>query len=137
MGILAVILAILAVLCAALGTFLFGTTGLIAACVLAAAAIVLGFLKRRREEKGGIAAIVIAVLAIAMAFPINNLWSGTFQELHKKAVEIKPDGLWAQVSTDTTHGMMGLISNIPTDDASLNELMDEMNELQKLTDAQP
>jgi len=53
MGILGVILGIAAVVCALLGTFLFGTTGAIIAAVLAAAAIVLAFLKRKKDGKGG------------------------------------------------------------------------------------
>ena len=47
MGILGVILGILAVVCAALATFLFGTTGCIIAVVLAAVAILLGVLATR------------------------------------------------------------------------------------------
>ena len=135
MGILGVILGILAVVCAALATFLFGTTGCIIAVVLAAVAILLGVLKRRNDKKGGIAAIVIAVLAIIIAFGMNNTWSNMFKELHNKAVETMPDGLWAQASDDANGGLMGVISKIPTDEASLNALVEEMNQLNKLTEA--
>ena len=58
--------------------------------------------------------------------------SAAFQELHKTAVEFKPDGIWAQVSENTGNGVMGIVSNLPTDEASLNQLIDEMNELNKL-----
>ena len=64
MGVLAVILGILALACGVLATFLFGTTGAIVAGALAVGAIVLGFLKRRKDGKGGIPAIVIAGLAL-------------------------------------------------------------------------
>ena len=134
MGILGVILGIAAVVCAFLGTFLFGTTGAIIAVVLAAAAIVLAFLKRKKDGKGGIFAIVIAVLAVVLAISMSSIWSNAFTELHKKAVEMKPDGLWAQVSEDTNNGLMGIINKLPTDEATMNALVDEMNELNKLTE---
>ena len=134
MGILGVILGIAAVVCALLGTFLFGTTGAIIAAVLAAAAIVLALLKRKKDGKGGIAAIAIAVVAVILAFSMSSTWSNAFKELHKKAVEYKPDGLWAQVSEDTNNGLMGIIKNLPTDEATMNALVNEMNELNKLTE---
>ena len=134
MGILGVILGIAAVVCALLGTFLFGTTGAIIAVVLAAAAIVLALLKRKKDGKGGIAAIAIAVVAVILAFSMSSTWSNAFKELHKKAVEYKPDGLWAQVSEDTNNGLMGIIKNLPTDEATMNALVGEMNELNKLTE---
>lgn len=129
MGVLSVILGILAILCALLATFLLGTTGCIIACVVAAAAIVLAFLKRNKDGKGGMAGIVIGVLAVIMAFSVNNAWSKMFTELHKKALEYKPDGLWAQATGNTTDGLMGIIKNLPTDEASVNALVDELNEL--------
>ena len=136
MGILAVILGILAVVCAIIATFLFGTGGGVVAGLLAVGAIVLGVLKRRKDKKGGIAAIVIGVLAIIMAFGLTNVWSGVFSGLHNKAVEYKPDGLWAPVSENTNGGMIGIISKLPTDEGSMNALIDEMNELNKLTGTQ-
>ena len=131
MGIIAVVLGILAIVCAFLATFLFGTTGAIIAAVLAVAAVALAFLKRKKDGKGGIAAIVIAVLAVILAFSLSSVWSRAFTELHKKALEVKPDGLWAQASEKTGGGLMGLISGLPTDEASMNTLIEEMNELSK------
>ena len=133
MGILAVILGLLAIVCSLLATALFGTTGGIITAVLAAVAIVLGILKRKKDKKGGIPAIVIGILAAILAFSMTSMWSNAFKELHQKAVEFKPDGLWAQVSENTDGGMMGIISQLPTDEASLNAFVVEMNELNKLT----
>jgi len=45
------------------------------------------------------------------------------------------DGLWAQASEDSTNGLMGIFNKLPKDEASLNALVDEMNELTKLTEA--
>ena len=132
MGILAVILAIIAVLSGFLATLLFGTTGFIITLVLAAAAIALAIVKRVKAGKGGIPAIVIAVLAILIGFGLSNLWSSIFHTLHDRAVENMPDSLWAQVSEDYSHGMMGIVANVPTDEASINKLVDEMSQLAKL-----
>ena len=134
MGILAVILGVLAVACSFLVTALFGTTGGIIAGVLAVVAIVLGILKRKKDGKGGIPAIVIGALAVILAFSMTSMWSNAFKELHQKAVELKPDGLWAQASENTNGGLMGIISQLPTDEASLNTFVEEMNELNKLTE---
>ena len=136
MGILGVILGIVAVACAVLATALFGTTGCIITVVVAVVAALLGVLKRKKDRKGGIAAIVIAVLAILMAFGLTNTWANVYKTVHDKAVELMPDGLWAQASEDNKHGLMGIISKLPTDDASLNKLVEEMNALNKMVDAQ-
>ena len=42
--------------------------------------------------------------------------------------------MWAQASEDTSGGLMGIISKLPKDEASLNALMEEMNELNKITE---
>ena len=131
MGVAAVILGILAIVVAFFSTMLFGTTGVIITAVLAAVAILLGVLKRKNTQKGGIAGIVIAVIAIILAVCMASFWNSAFKTLHEKALELQPDGLWAQVSEDTTHGFMGLIAKLPTDEASLNQLMEEADELNK------
>ena len=135
MGILAVILGLLAIVCSIFATVLFGTTGGIIAAVLAAVAILLGILKRKKDKKGGTPAIVIGVLAVILAFSMTSMWSNSFKALHQKAVELKPDGLWAQVSENTDGGLMGIISQLPADEASLNSFVEEMNELNKLPGA--
>ncbi|MBQ9257910.1 MAG: hypothetical protein IJ181_12460 [Acidaminococcaceae bacterium] len=113
---------------------LFGTTGAIIAAVVALVAIALGVFKRVSTKKGGIAAIVIGVLAIVMAFSMNGTWSNAFKLLHEKAVEYMPNGLWAQVSEDTNNGLMGIIKKLPNDEATLNALVEEMNDLNKIVD---
>lgn len=134
MGILSVILAILAVVFAFLATLLLGSTGGIIAVVLAVAAIALAVFKRIKTKKGGIAGIVIGVLAVILAVSMIGTTSNLFKELHRKAVEYKPEGLWAQASEDTDHGLMGIINNLPKDEASLNALVEEMNELNKIVE---
>ena len=135
MGVLSLILAIVALVCAFLATFLFGTAGGIAVGVLAVVAAVLGIVKRKRDKKGGIASIVIGAIAIVLAIALTGMWSGMFRELHNKAVEYKPDGLWAQVSEKTDGGIVGILSRMPRDEAGLNALVDEMNELNAIREA--
>ena len=61
----------------------------------------------------GIAAIVISVLAVILAIAMTNTTATIFKTLHEKAVEYKPDGLWAQVSENYNSGLMGLIKTCP------------------------
>jgi len=135
MGVFAVILGILALILAFPAAFLFGTAGGIVAGVLGLLAIVLGFLKRKRDQKGGIASAVIGVLAIILAITMTGTSSAMFRELHNKAIELKPDGLWAQYSEETNGGLFGIINRMPKDEASMNALMDEMNELSKMSES--
>ena len=135
MGILSVILAILAVASSFLATMLFGSTGGIITLIVAALAIALGVFKRIKDKKGGIAGIAIGVLAVVLAFSMTNVWSRAFKDLHDKAVALKPDGLWAQASEDTNNGLMGIVNKLPKDEASVNALVEEMNELNKMTEA--
>ena len=134
MSICAVLLSILAVLCALFVPILFGTTGVIITVVVAAVAAVLAILKRKQDGKGGIPAIVLAVLAVVMAFGLNSFWSAKFTELHDKALEYNADSLWAQASGDTSQGLMGIISKLPKDEASLNALLAEMKELSDISE---
>ena len=77
---------------------------------------------------------MISVLAVILAIAMTNATATMFKTLHEKAVEFKPDGLWAQVSENYNSGMMGLIKNMPKDEASLNALVEEMNELNKIVE---
>ena len=131
MGIFAVVLGILAVLCALLATFLFGSTGTVIALILAVIAVALAVFKRVKTKKGGIPGIIIGVLSIILAFSMSNTWSSAFKSVREKALEVKPDGLWAQASEDTSNGLLGIISKLPKDDASINALIEEMNDLNK------
>ena len=132
MGVAAVILSIVAAALGFFATFLFGTVGGIVAGVFAVLAIVLGILKRKKDGKGGIAGIVIGAVALVLTISLTAFWSGAFKEMHNKAMQYKPDGLWAKVTEKTDGGMMGIIKQLPTDEASINALLQEMEELTKL-----
>ncbi len=136
MGVAGIIIGVLALICVLVATFLLGSTGAIITAVLAAVAIVLAILKRTKDKRGGIPAIIIGVLAIVLAFSMSNAWSRAFSDLHQKALTYKPDGLWAQVSEDTNGGFLGIISKFPRDEAGMNSLVEEMNELNKLNGTQ-
>ena len=137
MGIFGVILALVAVLFALLATFMFGTVGGIVAGVVALVAVALGLLKRKKDGKGGIAAIAIGALAIILAFSMTSTWSNAFSDMHKKAAELMPDSLWASITGNNySGGLFGILKNIPNDQASMDKLVNELNELNKLVDAQ-
>ena len=130
MGILAVVLGVVAAACALLATFLFGTVGGIVAGVLAAAAIVLGIVKRKKEGKGGVPGIVIGGLSLLMAISLTSVWSTMFRTLHETALQYKPDGLWAQVTESYDSGVTGIMQRLPSqDERTIKALTDEMNEL--------
>ena len=129
MGILAVVIGILGIGCSLFATFLFGTVGGIIAGVLGAAAIVLSYLKAKNTGKGGKVGLAIGALAITLAIMVTGIWSRAFTDLHNKALESKPDGLWAQVTEDANGGLMGIVKNLPEGEASLDALMNEMSEL--------
>lgn len=134
MAVLGIILGIIAILCAVFATFLFGTVGGIIAGLLGAGAIVLGFLKRKKDGKGGIGAIAVGALSLIMAISLTGTWSTMFSDIHKKAADNMPDSLWAQVSEETNGGLMGIINRLPQDEASINQLVEEMQELNKLAE---
>lgn len=132
MGILAVILGIVAIGCAFLAPFLFGVAGGIAVGVVAAVAIVLAFLKRTKDKKGGIPGIIIGFLAVFMAVIMTFTYTTMFSEVHKKAVELKPEGLWAQASEDVSGGLVGILTKLPHDEAGMDALLKEMDEINAL-----
>lgn len=135
MGVIAVIFALLSLVAAVMGTFLVGNAGAVIAAVLGVVAVALGAFKRIRSRKGGIAPILIAMIAVIVAFSMAGSFSTTFRKLHEKALEVKPDGLWAQASEYTDGGVLGLVRNLPKDEASINAFIEEMNELNQLTEA--
>ena len=126
----------MALAAAVVATLAFGTYGAICAGVLAVLAILFGILKRRKAQKGGIFPIVLAVLAIILTLVMNSFWSGMFTEMHEKAMKYKPDGLWAAATEDTKSGLVGILSQMPQDEAGVNALIDEMNELNQIEENQ-
>ena len=132
MGVFSVLLALVAVLAALLVTGLFGTVGGVIAGLIAAVAILFGVLKRVKDKRGGIAGIVIAVIAIILAVSMTGTWSNMFKDLHQKAVEYMPNGLWAQATEDVSGGLVGIVKRMPQDEASLNAMIQEMNDLSKI-----
>ena len=136
MGVIAVIFALLALVAAVMGTFLVGNAGAVIAAVLGVVAVALGAFKRIRSRKGGIAPILIAMIAVIVAFSMAGSFSTTFRKLHEKALEVKPDGLWAQVSVDTNGGLFGVAKSFAQDEATMNQFIQEMNELSQMNEAQ-
>ena len=79
---------------------------------------------------------MIGVLAIILAVVMTISSINTFTALRDKAKEhadIAPN--FASYCENTTMGLMGILGNIPTDDASLDQLQREIEALQALEDA--
>ena len=116
MGILGVVLAIIGLLVALFGTLLFGNACAIASIVLGVLAGVLGILKRKKEGKGGIPAIVIGVLAIILAVTMmtstQNLMKGLKDEMVKASGDKYQVARKYASEADTNSGIFGLITSM-------------------------
>ena len=130
MGILGVVLAIIGLLIGFIGTVLFGKIAAIIAIVLGVLAGVLGILKRKKEGKGGIAAIVIGILAIILAFIMMTSTQTLVKTL--KDEMIKASGDKYQIArkyadqADTDSGFYGFVSSL-----ILKAPEEEQDQLQK------
>lgn len=116
MGILAVILAILAVVAAFFAPLLFGTVGGVVAIVLGVGAAVLGYLKRKKDGKGGIGTIVIGVLAIVLSITMISATNSLVVKLKDEMIKSTGDKYlvarkYAE-KADTGTGFMGFINSM-------------------------
>ena len=138
MGIASVLLAILAVLVAIFGVLFFGNVAGYIAIALAVIAGVLGFLKRRKENKGGIAGIVIGVLAIVIGFSMIGTTEAMMKQL--KDEMIKSSGEKYKVArkyaekAETNGGVYGFINSMlsKVEDADKEQLEKELSDLSAL-----
>ena len=116
MGILGVVLAILGLVVAFIGPLIFGNVAAIIAIVLGVAAGVLGILKRKKEGKGGIAAIVTGILAIILAVIMMTSTQSLVKTLKDEMVEAS--GEKYQIArkyageADTNSGFFGFLSSM-------------------------
>ena len=116
MGILGVVLAILGLVVAFFGPILFGDIAAIIAIALGVLAGVLGILKRKKDGKGGIAAIVIGILAIILAVTMmtstQNLMKGLKDEMVKASGDKYKIARKYASEADTNSGIFGLITSM-------------------------
>ena len=138
MGVLSVVLAILALLVSFFGVVLYGNIAGYIAIALAVVAGVLGFMKRKKDGKGGIPAIVIGVLAIILAFSLIGTTETLVKQLKDEIIKSTGDKYqMTQKYVDkakTDNGFMGFITSMLADVApeDREQLEKELSDVAKL-----
>lgn len=127
--VLGIVLGIFGILIALLLTFLTGAIGGGIAFILGIAAFLVGLSTKRNGGKG-VGAMVIGVVAVLMAAFMTISSIGIFSTIRNEAEKTKPGSLLAKSASNPYMGVVGLIANMPKDEASIEELMNEINEFQ-------
>ena len=97
-------------------------------------AILLGVLARSKGGKG-VGAIVTGILAVVLAVVMTSTSIGlvkTLQDIAKDHADVAPHVSKYIGEANPNMGFVGVVFNIPQDEASLQEILDELNELNKL-----
>ena len=127
--VLGIVLGIFGILIALLLTFLTGAIGGGIAFILGIAAFLVGLSTKRNGGKG-VGAMVIGVVAVLMAAFMTISSIGIFSTIRNEAEKTKPGSLLAKSASNPYMGVVGLIANMPKDESSIEELMNEINEFQ-------
>ncbi len=133
--VLGIVLGIFGILIALLLTFLTGAIGGGIAFILGIAAFLVGLSTKRNGGKG-VGAMVIGVVAVLMAAFMTISSIGIFSTIRNEAEKTKPGSLLAKSASNPYMGVVGLIMNMPKDEASIEELMNEINEFQAAATAE-
>ncbi len=129
--VLAVVLGILGILIALFATLLTGIIGGIVAGVLGIAALLIGFFGKKNGGKG-IGGIVTGALAIILAIAMTVSSVRVYQTMKDKAAEYADEfPLVVKTLDNPSLGMIGMLTNMPKDESSSQELIDQFN---KITD---
>ena len=122
-----IILAILGIIIALLLTLLTGVIAGGTALVLGVIALALG-ISARRQGGRGIGAIIAGALAIILAVMMTVGSVGTFRAVQKEAARYADEAPLVVRSLNQPYfGLLGLILNIPQDEGSAQELIDQFN----------
>lgn len=126
--VLGLVLGILGIL---IGLFLCLVAGIVTGAVaflLGVLAIILG-IGAKKNQNGGVGAIIVGVLAIVVSIASTLFITGTFQMLREKAVETQTAPLVEKYLDKPYLGIMGVAMNMPKDEAGIQELVDQLNKL--------
>ena len=129
--VLGIVLGILGIIAALLLCIFAGVIGGVIAGVLGLAAILIG-LNARKYGKG-IGAIITGVLAIVLAISLTVGAIDFYKEVQRRAAETGKAPLLTKYLSKPELGFFGLISSVPTDEASLQDLTNELDALTKTT----
>ncbi len=128
--VLGIFLGLLGIIIALLLSFVTGAVATGVAVLLGLIAILLG-VKARRGGKG-ISAIITGGIAIVLAVLMLVTTIGTFNVMRDKAASSGVAPLLAKYIDKPYLGLVGVIISLPQDEATLQELIDEMNQLNEL-----
>ena len=130
--ILAVVLGVIGIIIALLLTMFFGVIAGGAALLLGVIAILLGFSARKKSGQGLggiIAGALAAVLAIVMTVSSIN----AFGAIKKEAAKYNDVAPLVVKSLDNTYlGILGMFVNMPQDEGTLQELVDQYKVLDEI-----
>ncbi|MBQ3669050.1 MAG: hypothetical protein II920_07480 [Clostridia bacterium] len=113
------IIALIGLLAAPLTGFIAGTTGAIICTVIAGVGALLAVISLAKGGKG-IGAVVMAVIAILLAFSLASAANGFIETVHSKAVELGNAPLVEKYMAPNKLGFVGCVLRIPNDDADLD-----------------
>lgn len=133
--VLGIVLGIFGVLIALFLTFLTGAIGGCVALLLGVLAFALG-LSAKKKGGMGVGAMIFGVIAVVMAIVMTVSSIGIFTTIRNEAEKTKPGSLIAKSASNPYLGVVGLIINMPKDEASIEELMNEINEFQAAATAE-
>ena len=132
--VLGIVLGILGILIAFLLTLIAGVVAGGLALLLGIAAILIGVSSKKKGGKG-IGAIVMGGLAVVLAISMTLTSVNGLKAVSAEAEKVKPGSLVARYCDNPYFGLIGIASKIPQDEAGLQELMNELDELQALSTA--
>ena len=131
--VLGIILGILGIIAALFLCLLTGVIGGAIAGILGLAAVLTGMAARKGGK--GIGAIVAGALAIILAVVLTVGSVRTFEQIQKEASQYAEEAPLVVKCLDKPYlGMIGMIINLPKDEASVQELTDQFNLLKDKLD---
>ena len=120
-------------ICASIpAALLFGVIGGGVCALLGLIGIILGVKAKRGGRKGG-AAVVLGVIAIVLAALMTCMVVVGIKGMQQKAAETGNAPLIEKYADDPYMGIMGIFNKIPKDEATFEQLMDELNQLNSLS----
>ena len=125
--VLGLVLGLLGCAIALLLTILTGAIGGGIAALLGIIALILGI--KARKSGRGIGAIITGVLAIVLAVFLTLGTIGSFITLKEKADELGTVPLISKYMDKPYLGIVGMALSIPSDEGTLQQFTDEMNEV--------
>ncbi len=133
--ILGIVLGVIGILIALFLALFTGVIGGGIAIVLGIIAVLLGIGAFRKGSKGGgIVAILSGVAAVLLAVLLTSTAMTAVKEIKKQAEEKNLE--IAQYVNKPYLGILGIIMDLPKDEAKLNELMEQLNQLRSNTETE-